>query len=72
VLLLFEGLSGVLHCARGVPPRAWLTAAAIYLVYLCLVVTALRPRQLTNACGRDRSWSKGPHWSCFARSSGGS
>jgi len=45
-LLLFEGFSGILHCARGVPPSAWLTAGTIYLVYLCLVVPALRPRQL--------------------------
>lgn len=45
VLLLFEGLVGVLHCARDAPPSAWFTAGAIYLTYLCLIVPALRPRQ---------------------------
>jgi hypothetical protein len=33
MLLLFEGFSGMLHCARGVPPSAWLTAGAMYLIY---------------------------------------
>ena len=49
VLLLFEGLSGVLHCADGVPPSAWFTAGAIYLVYLSLMVPALRPEEAFDA-----------------------
>ncbi len=48
-LLLFEGYAGILHCARGFPPSAWLTAGTIYLVYLCLVALALRPRNLAVA-----------------------
>lgn len=43
LLLFFEGLSGVLHCARGVPASAWLTAGTLYLAYLGLVVLTLRP-----------------------------
>lgn len=49
MLLLFEGFAGVLHCAQGVPPSAWLVAGAIYLAYLCLIVPALRPRRLADA-----------------------
>jgi hypothetical protein len=49
VLLLFEGFSGMLHCARGVPPSAWVTSGAMYLSYLGLVVPALRPRHLIDA-----------------------
>ena len=43
-LLLFESLSGILHFARGVPPYVWLAAGVLYLVYLCLVALALRPK----------------------------
>jgi hypothetical protein len=49
MLLLFEGFSGALLCARGVPPSAWLTAGTFYLVYLGLIVLALRPRHLLDA-----------------------
>lgn len=42
VLLLFEGLSAVLHCANVIPPSVWFTAGAIYLVYLSLMVPVLR------------------------------
>src|SRR5262249_39976732 len=49
MLLLFEGFSGALLCARGVPPSTWLSAGVFYLAYLCLVVLALRPRHLVDA-----------------------
>jgi hypothetical protein len=49
LLLIFESFSGVMHCARGIPPSGWLIAGAIYLGYLGLIVTALRPRRLVDA-----------------------
>jgi hypothetical protein len=48
-LLLFEGLSGMLHFARGVPPSVWLAAGALYLTYLCLIALALRPKSWATA-----------------------
>jgi len=53
-LLLFESVSGVLHCARDEPPSAWLVVGAIYLAYLFLIVPALRPRHFADAQPRRR------------------
>ncbi len=43
VMLLFDGLCGLLLCGRGVPVELWLLATAMYVVYLGLVTIALHP-----------------------------
>lgn len=48
-LLLFEGLTGVLHYAADAPRSLWFTAGGIYLGYLGLIVPALRPRGMIDA-----------------------
>jgi hypothetical protein len=46
VLLFFDGLSSALRLAGNVPPLAWIIAVCVYLVYLCLVVSAFQPEWL--------------------------
>lgn len=43
ILLLFDALVGILLCARDAPLATWLIAASVYVIYLLLVIPALRP-----------------------------
>ncbi|QEH35325.1 hypothetical protein OJF2_38760 [Aquisphaera giovannonii] len=43
-LMLFEGVLAALLFAPGIPPSGWLVAGAMYLVYLALILAALRTR----------------------------
>lgn len=50
VLVVFESLLGVIDWRRGLPPPiVWLIGSMIYLVYLALVILALKPREWTDA-----------------------